>query len=49
MPVNPASLINVQPLDEGLLDGSMVFESKSKPKVNVVKQGGEGSCGHREN
>ena len=79
MPVNPASLINVQPLDKGLLDGalpavykhktlskdkslcimyvnlsdqdlvispnqlishgSMLFESKSKSKVNVVKQG----------
>ena len=79
MPVNPASLINVQPLDEGLLDGSlpavyrhktqhkdkllvnmytnlsdkdviispnqllahgsMIFENKSKPVVNVVKKG----------
>ena len=79
MPVNPASLINVQPLGEGLLDGalpavyrhkaqhkdkllvimytnlsdkdviilpnqliahgSMIFENKSKPVVNVVKKG----------
>ena len=79
VPVNPASLINVQPLKEGLLDGalpavykhktqskdkslcimyvnlsdkyliispnqlighgSMLLQSKSKPKVNVVKQG----------
>ena len=79
VPVNPASFINIQPLDEGLLDGalpavyrhetqhkdkslvikytnlsdqdviispnqfiangSMNFESKSKPVVNVVKKG----------
>ena len=79
VPVNPASLINMQPLDEGLLEGalpavykhrtqhkdkslvimyanlsdkdlvispnqlighgSMLFESKSKSKVNVIKKG----------
>jgi len=79
VPVNPASFINIQPLDEGLLDGalpavyrhetqhkdkslvimytnlsdqdviispnqliangSMIFENKSKPVVNVVKKG----------
>ena len=79
VPVNPVSLINVQPIDEGLLDGalpavyrhktqqkdkslvimytnlsekdiiislnqlkahgSMIFENKSKPVVNVLKKG----------
>ena len=34
VPVNPASLINVQPLDEGLLDGALpaVYRHKTLHK-----------------
>ena len=34
VPVNPASLINVQPLDEGLLDGALpaVYRHKTQQK-----------------
>ena len=38
MPINPASLINMQPLDEGLLDGALpaVYLHKDKSLMSIM-------------